>query len=131
MKKCLLVFVLVVGLSLPASAFAIKVEGTIQGLFSICEGKTCTPGEELLVAALEDVFVLYTDAGESYLLANIRMAALARLVGQMIRVEGKLKLKGKAIVVSKAELFERGVWKTFFTPALAEAASKRLYHPVP
>jgi len=131
MKKWLLVSVLVVGLCLPASAFAIKAEGTIQGLFSICEGKTCTPGEELMVAAMEDIFVLYTDAGESFLLPNIKSGALGRLVGKMVRVEGESKLKGKAIVVNKAEVFENGKWQVFYTPEMAKKALEELYHPVP
>jgi hypothetical protein len=131
MKKWFLVLVLAVCLCLPASAFAIKVEGTVQGLFSICEGKTCTPGEELMTAAMEDIFVLYTDAGETFLLPNIKSGALARLVGKMVRAEGELKLKGKAIVVSKAEVFEKGRWQVFFTPAMAKKALEELYHPVP
>jgi hypothetical protein len=131
MKKWFLVLVLAVCLCLPASAFAIKVEGTVQGLFSICEGKTCTPGEELMTAAMEDIFVLYTDAGETFLLPNIKSGALAGLVGKMVRAEGELKLKGKAIVVSKAEVFEKGRWQVFFTPAMAKKALEELYHPVP
>jgi hypothetical protein len=131
MKKWLLVLVLVAALCLPASAFAMKAEGTIKGLFSICEGKTCTPGEELLTAALEEVFVLYTDAGESYLLPNIKTAVLSRLVGKIVRVDGEAKLKGKAIVVNKAEVFEKGKWEVFYTPAMAKKAMEELYHPVP
>lgn len=131
MRKWLPVLVLVVALCLPASAFAIKAEGTIQGLFSICEGKVCTPGEEMLIAALEEVFVLYTDAGESYLLPNIKTAVLSRLVGKMVRVKGEEKLKGKAIVVSKGEVFEKGKWTVFFTPAMAKKALEELYHPAP
>lgn len=131
MKKWFVVLFLVVSLSLPASAFAIKAEGTIQGLFSICEGKTCTPGEEMAIAALEEVFVLYTDAGESYLLPNIKTSMLARLLGKMVRIDGESKLKGKAILVSKAEVFEKGKWKLFYTPEMARKALERLYHPVP
>jgi hypothetical protein len=131
MKKWLLILVLAVSLCLPASAFAFKAEGTIQGLFSICQGKTCSPGEELLTAALEEIFVLYTDAGKSYLLPNIRSAVLSRLVGKMVRVDGDLKLEGKAIIVDKGEVFEKGDWKVFYSPEVAKKAMEELYQPLP
>ena len=44
------------------------MEGTIQGLISTCFGKTCLPGEEYIIAALEDTYVLVTDSGKYYFL---------------------------------------------------------------
>ena len=131
MKKWLLVLIIAVGLCFPASSFAVTKEGTIQGLFSVCEGKTCTPGEEMLVAAMEEIFVLQTNSGESFLLPNIRGAALSRFLNKMVRVEGDIKLQGKAIMVNKAEVYEKGKWKTWYSKAIAEKALKDLYTPAP
>jgi len=131
MKKWLLVLIIAVGLCFPASSFAVTKEGTIQGLFSVCEGKTCTPGEEMLVAAMEEIFVLQTNSGESYLLPNIKSAALSRFINKMVRVDGTIKLQGKALIVDKAEVYEKGKWKTFYSKAIAEKAMKDLYTPAP
>ncbi|MBW1863120.1 MAG: hypothetical protein JRJ02_12225 [Deltaproteobacteria bacterium] len=131
MKKWFLVLIIALALCFPASASAVTKEGTIQGLFSVCEGATCTPGEEMLVAAMEEIFVLHTSAGESYLLPNIKSNALSRFINKMVRVEGDIKLQGKAIIVNKAEVYEKGKWKTFYSKAMAEQAMKDLYHPMP
>lgn len=131
MKKWLLVLIIAVGLCFPASSFAVTKEGTIQGLFSVCEGKTCSPGEEMLVAAMEEIFVLQTSSGEAFLLPNIKSSALSRFLNKMVRVEGTIKLEGKALVADKAEVFEKGNWKTFYSKAIAEKAMKDLYTPAP
>jgi len=131
MKKWLLVLIIAVGLCFPASSFAVTKEGTIQGLFSVCEGKTCTPGEEMLVAAMEEIFVLQTNSGESFLLPNIRGAALSRFLNKMVRVEGDVKLQGKAIMVNKAEVYEKGKWKTWYSPKIARDAAAMQIAPLP
>ncbi len=131
MKKWLLVLIIAVGLCFPASSFAVTKEGTIQGLFSVCEGKTCTPGEEMLVAAMEEIFVLQTNSGESFLLPNIRGAALSRFLNKMVRVEGTIKLQGKALIVDKAEVYEKGKWKTWYSPKIARDAAAMQIAPLP
>ncbi len=131
MKKWLLVLIIAVGLCFPASSFAVTKEGTIQGLFSVCEGKTCTPGEEMLVAAMEEIFVLQTNSGETYLLPNIRGAALSRFLNKMVRVEGTIKLQGKALMVNKAEVYEKGKWKTWYSPKIAADAAAMAIAPLP
>ena len=131
MKKWFLVLIIAVGLCFPASSFAATKEGTIQGLFSVCDGKTCTPGEEMLVAAMEEIFVLQTTGGESYLLPNIKSSALSRFLNKMVRVEGEIKLQGKAIIVDKAEVYEKGTWKTFFSQKIADEAMKMYRHAMP
>ena len=131
MKKWLLVLIIAVGLCFPASSFAVTKEGTIQGLFSVCEGKTCSPGEEMLVAAMEEIFVLQTSTGESFLLPNIKSAALARFINKMVRVEGTMTLQGKALKVIKAEVFEKGTWKTWYSPRIAKEAADMAIAPLP
>jgi hypothetical protein len=131
MKKWLLVLIIAVGLCFPASSFAVTKEGTIQGLYSVCEGRTCTPGEELLVAAMEEIFVLQDNAGEAFLLPNIKSAALARFLNKMVRIEGDIVLQGKAIKVNKAEVYERGKWKTWFSPEIVKQMERDSIAPLP
>ena len=131
MKKWLLVLIIAVGLCFPASSFAVTKEGTIQGLFSVCEGKTCSPGEEMLVAALEEIFVLQTNEGESFLLPNIKSSALARFINKMVRIEGDVALQGKALKVNKAEVYEKGKWVTWYSPRIAKEAAEMNIAPLP
>ena len=133
MKKWVLVLIVAVALCLPGAAFGkmITAQGTIQGLMSTCEGKVCTPGEEMITAALEEIFILLTDSGESYLLPNIRSGLLSRYLNKMVRVEGETRFDGKAIMVDKAEAFEKGKWRVFYSRELAEKAQKNLYQPKP
>ena len=75
MKKSFLIIVLTLALSLPTFAFSAHVmkEGSIQGFMRFCEGQyTCSPQEEFIVAALEDIFILLDDEGNGYLLPNIK-----------------------------------------------------------
>jgi hypothetical protein len=134
MKKMILVLALVVGLCLPTLSFGnerVKKEGTIQGLLRVCEGIVCRPGEEMIAAALEEIFVLVDDSGKGYLLPNIKRAVLSRLLSKRVRVEGETRLDGKAIMVSKAEVFREGNWKVFFTPEIAEQAYQKVRAPTP
>ena len=131
MKKWLLVLIIAVGLCFPASSFAVTQEGTIQGLFSVCVGKVCTPGEEMLVAAMEEIFVLQTNSGETFLLPNIRGGALSRFLNKMVRIEGDIALQGKAIMVNRAEVYENGKWKTWYSPKIAEDAAAMSIAPLP
>ena len=133
MKKWVLVLIVAVALCLPGAAFGkmIKAQGTIQGLMSTCEGKVCTPGEEMLVAALEEIFILLTDSGDSYLLPNVRSGVLARYLNKMVRVEGEVRFDGKAIMVETAEAFEKGKWRTFYSQEIAEQAMKDRTQPKP
>ena len=99
---------------------AIKVEGTIQGLLSTCAGETCTPREEVIIAAMEDTFVLVSDEGKYYLLPNIKNSVLSRYLNDPVRVVGTLTLEGTAIHVDTAEAFEKGAWVTFWSPEIEE-----------
>ena len=133
MKKWVLVLIVAVALCLPGAAFGkmVKTQGTIQGLMSTCEGAVCTPGEEMIVAALEEIFILLTDSGDRYLLPNIRSGLLSRYLNKMVRVEGETRFDGKAIMVEKAEAFEKGKWRTFYSRELAEKAMNDLKQPKP
>ena len=134
MKKLFLVFVLSLALSLPTVAFGAQVvkEGSIQGFMRFCEGKyTCTPQEEFIVAAVEDIFILLDDEGNAYLLPNLKRSLLRQFVNKQVRIAGDTRMDGKAIMVSKAEVYREGKWKIFYTPELAEKAYRDLRRPLP
>ncbi len=134
MKRAFLVMVLILALSLPTLGFGAMVmkEGSIQGFMRFCEGKyTCSPQEELVVAALEDIFILLDDEGNAYLLPNIKRSLLRQVLNKRVRIEGDTRMDGKAIVVSKAEVYHNGDWKIFYTPELAEKAYRDLRTPRP
>jgi hypothetical protein len=133
MKKWVLVLIVAVALCLPGAVFGkmIKAQGTIQGLMSTCEGQVCTPGEEMLMAAMEEIFILLTDSGESYLLPNVKSAVLSRYLNKMVRVEGEARFDGKAIMVSTAEAFEKGKWRVFYSPELVKQYQSDRRQPMP
>jgi hypothetical protein len=134
MKKGNLILVLATIFCLPMSCFGETVikEGTIQGLYMVCEGQmTCSPQEEMIMAALEEHFILVSDDGEPYLLPNIRSAVLAQVFNRRVRVEGETRLQGRAIMVSKAEVLRKGKWKTFFSPEIIEKYMFHRYQPMP
>ena len=114
MKKGFLAFILGTILCLPCYGLAhepVTVEGTIQGLLSTCAGETCTPREEVIIAAMEDTFVLVSDEGKYYLLPNIKNSVLSRHLGDPVKVSGFVTLEETAIQVETAEVFEKGEWE--------------------
>jgi hypothetical protein len=134
MKKSFLVIILTLALSLPTFAFSAQVvkEGSIQGFMRFCEGQyTCSPQEEFIVAALEDIFILLDDEGNGYLLPNIKRSLLRQVLNKQVRIAGDTRLDGKAIMVSKAEVYRNGKWTIFYTPELAEKAYRDLRTPRP
>jgi len=107
----------------------VTVEGTIQGLQSACMGVYCKAGDEMIVAAMEDEFVLVTDEGRSYSLPNLKSTLLARQIGQVVRVRGNEVLGGKAIIVDTAEVMEKGQWSAFWSPEIADKVKYRRSTP--
>ena len=125
MKKGFLALILGTILCLPCYGLAheaVTVEGTIQGLLSTCAGETCTPREEVIIAAMEDTFVLVSDEGKYYLLPNIKNSVLSRYLGDPVKVSGFVTLEETAIQVETAEVFEKGEWVTFWSPEIEEQA---------
>ena len=134
MKKAILILILATSFCFPMLVFGETVikEGTILGLYMVCEGKmTCSPQEEMIVAALEEHFILLSDDGESYLLPNIRSAVLAQVFNRRVKVQGETRLQGRAIMVSKAEVLWSGKWKAFFSPEITEKYMFHRYQPMP
>ncbi len=111
----------------PMSGFAkdIKVEGTIQGLLCTLNGLTCPVGEEDVIAAVEDTFILVADDGDWYLMPNVKSALAAKYLNKTVRVIGQKAMGGQAINVSSADVLEDGEWRTIYDPAMAQKAKDR------
>lgn len=108
----------------------ITVEGTIQGLLTTCAGKTCTPGQEYIVAAIEDHFVLVTDSGAYYMLPNLKSSRLSPYLNKPVRVKGIQVLGGNAIVVNTAEVLTHGKWVAFHSPEIMKEVDRfRQFYP--
>jgi hypothetical protein len=131
MKRLLLVLILAACMCCPAGVLAeglggtgekISMSGTVQGLVSTCAGHVCRPGEEYIIAAAEDNFVLLTDSGKYYFLPNLKSSQLARHIGKMVKVDGVLVLGGNAIMVTMAVVMKDGEWIPFHSPKIQEAA---------
>ncbi len=128
MKNGILDIILVMILCITAQSRAddmVEVTGTIQGLLSTCAAETCTPREEVIIAAMEDIFVLVSDEGRYYLLSNIKHSVLSRHLNDPVKVVGTLTLEGNAIQVETAEVLEKGEWLTFWSPEIEQQAKVR------
>jgi hypothetical protein len=136
-KLGFLIFILAIAIGLCLTAYAladvkgaqgsrpITVEGSIQGLQSACMGVYCKAGEEGIVAAMEDEFVLATEDGVFYSLPNLKPTLLARYLARPVRVTGNEVLGGKAILVQTAEVMEKGKWSAFWSPDIADKVKYR------
>ena len=130
-KKWILLFVVLIALYIPGLALAadepagkgkqITVHGTIQGLLSTCAGKVCKPGDEFIVAAIEDDYVLVTESGKYHMLLNLKSSQISRFIGKTVRVKGVQLHGGNAILVNTAEVMKEGKWAEFYSPEIREA----------
>ena len=103
---------------------AITVEGTIQGLLTTCAGKTCRPGQEHLIAAMEDDYVLVTDSGKYYLLPNLKSSQLSRQLNKRVKVEGVQVIGGDVILVNTAKVLQDGKWVDFHSRKMLDDLDK-------
>ena len=135
MKRLFLVLILAACLCYPTGVLAqgvsgtgepVSMSGTIQGLISTCAGHVCRPGEEYIIAAAEDNFVLLTDSGKYYFLPNLKSSQLSRHIGKMVKVDGVLVLGGNAIMVTTAVVMKDGRWIPFHSPKILESADMLL-----
>ena len=119
MKRRMLVLILAACLCWPAVVLAqgvvgtgepISMSGTIQGLISTCAGHVCRPGEEYIIAAAEDNFVLLTDSGKYYFLPNLDRAVLARHLNTQVTIAGVVDNKWKTIQVASIMKDGKKVW---------------------
>jgi len=108
----------------------ITLEGTIEGLLSTCSGKACAPGEEYIIAALEDTYVLVSDSGKYYFLPNLKASQLSRYLGKHVRGQGTLALDGDAIIVKTADAMIEGKWKAFSSREIMDRARSCEARPI-
>lgn len=127
MKKSLHFFMVIfVLVSLPAWAMAGTVEGSIQGLTCVTLGKLCPVDKEDPMIAAEKIFVVLTKDNNYYFVPNLDRAILARHINQMVRVEGEISSKYKAINAEKLEVFREDAWRTKWSIKWQEELSEWL-----
>lgn len=107
-KLALIVFALVL---VPVFAFGAQVEGTIQGYTCVTQGKVCPIGKEDPMAAVERVFVLYTDKKDFFFIPNVDRIVLGRHIAEKVRVTGEKNPMFKSITATKIEALRKGSWK--------------------
>jgi hypothetical protein len=113
MKKSWLSLLVLALVIVPMTAWAAgTVEGTVQGFHCVTQGKVCPVGSEDPMAAVEDVFVVFTKDGKYFFVPNLDRAVLARHINKMVKVTGKVSDKYPAISADKLEVMQAGAWKT-------------------
>ena len=100
---------------IPVWAPAATVEGSIQGLTCVTQGKVCPVGKEDPMIAAERVFVVLTKDNDYYFVPNVDRGILARHINEMVRVTGELSGKYKSVQAEKLEVLEKGSWKQTWT----------------
>ena len=110
MKKALALIVFAFVL-VPVVAFGAQVEGSIQGYNCVTQGKVCPIGKEDPMAAVERVFVLYTDKKDFFFIPNVDRVVLARHIANKVRITGEKNPMFKSITATKIEVWKKGGWK--------------------
>jgi hypothetical protein len=142
MKRIAMLVTLIALLGLPTYSMAaasllkgeaVTVEGTIQGLLSACTGQLCVPGEENIVAAAEDTFVLSVGKNTYYFLPNLKTTLLSRYLGKSVKVIGVKALGGNSIIVDTIVALEAGgAWEEIYSPKIREQIEERYrFSPYP
>lgn len=93
-------------LLMPVFAMATSLTGTIQGYNSVARGKVPPSGKEVHmpthVAAVETAFVLLEEGlnGKHYLIQNVDIAVLAKLINQKVKIEGAVNMASETLSAS-------------------------------
>jgi len=114
MKKSWLSLIVLALVIVPMTAWASSgtVEGTVQGFNCVMQGKVCPVGAEDPMAAVEDVFVVFTKDGKYFFVPNLDRAVMARHINQMVKVMGTVSDKFPSITADKVDVMVEGAWKT-------------------
>jgi hypothetical protein len=88
------------------------VIGSIQGLGCVIENKVCPIGQEAAMAAISDVLVLLVDAAKAdyYVIPNVDMKVLARLINEQVTVRGYVDKKHNSIWAEEIANGKTIVW---------------------
>jgi hypothetical protein len=92
-----------------------------------CAGKTCQPGQEHIVAAMEDDYVLVADTGEYYLLPNLKSSQLSRHLNKRAKVTGVQVVGGNVILVNSAQVLQDGKWVDFHSRKMMDDLDELMY----
>ena len=126
MKKSWIALIVLALVMVPMTAWASgSVEGTVQGFNCVMQGRICPVGAEDPMAAVEDVFVIFTKDGKYFFVPNLDRAVMARHINQMVKITGTISDKFPSITASQLDVMVKGAWKTAWSTAMeAEIGGK-------
>jgi hypothetical protein len=129
-KKFLMMFVSVVGVVFLLSPVLAKGErmttlmGSIQGRSCVIQMKVCPAGQEDPLAAAEigDVLVLLVNPAEAdfYVMPNVDMKVLSRLINEQVKVVGYVDKERKSIWTEEIYDGTKMVWNSKMQDELRE-----------
>lgn len=113
MKKIMLISFLV--LVFPTISFGAQGDlvGVIQGFSCISQGKACPTNCKDPLVATQITFVLVTPDKKLYFIPGVERAYLVRLVGQQVRIMGKIE-NSALTNVSDIDVNKQGKWMTSY-----------------
>jgi hypothetical protein len=108
------------------TAFGSTIEGRIQGLQCVLQGKLCPVDNQDPHIAAEKNFVVVTGPDSYFLIPNVDRAILARHLMSKVRVSGETSSKYKSIKADRFEVQVNGKWKTTWTQEMEDRARREL-----
>lgn len=132
-KKKILLVTLLAALLIPSLLFGAEYKGTIQGFLCVTSGVTCPVGKEDIVAAAENVFVIYEGPEKFYVITNINVKVLARNINQQAMIKGELtssySIKADELFIMRGGKWEKAwdvdLLSDFYTNILGSHPLKR------
>lgn len=106
------------------TAFGGTIEGRVQGLNCVVNGKVCPVDDQDPHIALEDHFVVVTGKDSYYFIPNMKNTVLSRHLMEKVRVTGETSETYKTIQADKFEVLVNGDWKTTWSKELEERQRK-------
>ncbi len=120
----MLVVILFTLVTVPSMAFGATFVGTIQGFLCVTHGVTCPVGQEDVVAAAENVFVLYQGPDKPwYFVPNINSKLMARALNKKVKIVGKLDTKGENRIIAEVGYImeSNGKWRKAWSADLMDS----------
>jgi len=119
-RKWIPLVILLTVVLVPGLVFGASYKGTIQGFLCVTSGITCPVGKEDVVAAAENVFVLYEGPDKWYFISNVDSKLLARGINKTVMIEGMLDQKSNSINAETISLMEDGKWRKVWSADLMD-----------
>ena len=123
-RTWMLVVILFTLVTVPSMAFGASFVGTIQGFLCVTHGVTCPVGQEDVVAAAENVFVLYQGPDKPwYFIANIDAKLLARALNKKVKIVGTLDPKRNKQIIAETGyvMGSDGKWRKTWSADLMDS----------